>query len=105
MLSTTVWHGTPSKLSRGDLRLTSRYVKEVIRSYINCKEAHGRTKQEIDWKLEILELEVCQIQYLALTASFQAICSSSRKSGKNGVSDGPGCRRAGSSQATIQTDP
>lgn len=38
--------------------LTSRYVKEVIRSYINCKEAHGRTKQEIDWKLEILELEV-----------------------------------------------
>lgn len=34
-----------------------RYILAVMRSYIEVKEARGRTKQEIGWKLEILERE------------------------------------------------
>ena len=35
-----------------------RYIQAVMRSYIEVKEARGRSKQEIAWKLEILEREV-----------------------------------------------
>lgn len=39
------------------LELTRRYVKAVIRSYIEVKQARGRTAQQIGWKLELLERE------------------------------------------------
>lgn len=48
-------HHSDSSTGNTDLL---RYVQAVMRSYIEVKEARGRSKQEIAWKLEILEREV-----------------------------------------------
>lgn len=39
-----------------------------MRSYIEVKEARGRSKQEIAWKLELLEREV-RISFVVVSVS------------------------------------
>jgi hypothetical protein len=46
--------------------LIARYVKAVIRSYIEVKQARGRTGQQIGWKLLLLEREVSRRCYVVL---------------------------------------
>jgi hypothetical protein len=46
--------------------LTARYVKAIIRSYIEVKQARGRTGQQIGWKLLLLEREVSRRCYVEL---------------------------------------
>jgi len=54
-------------------RLIFRYVKAVIRSYIEVKQARGRTGQQISWKLELLEREVCHSSYAYCTTKFSSL--------------------------------
>ena len=62
-----------STCSRVKANLILRYVKAVIRSYIEVKQARGRTGQQISWKLELLEREVCHSSYAYSTTKFSSL--------------------------------